>query len=148
MSKISKIELILENLEVIIIDSEDIGGIDIVDIKTRIQRIACNSINKYKYSDTVAIEIHKSANKLFNYFKIEGAEEYIFDRLTHNSDICTIEVHYENEDKIDLISVDYDEQRGNNINQKSYIDERGNLCLVISKDKNIEDYFDIDNDNK
>ena len=144
MSKVSKIELILENLEVIVIDSEDIGGIDIGDIKTRVQRMACNSINKYSYSDDIAIEIHKSANKLFNYFEIEGAEELIFDRLTHNSDITSIEIHYENDDT-DFILTNYDEKDGNNINQKSFIDNKGNLCLVISEYKIIEDYFDIEN---
>ena len=144
MSKVSKIELILENLEVIIIDGEDIGGIDIDDIKTRIQRIACNSINKYNYSDNIAIEIYKGGNKLFNSLGLQGTEEYAFDRLTQWNDIATIEVHYEEEDKMDLISVDYDEEYGNNKNQKSFIDSKGNLCLVISKDKDIEDYFDIE----
>ena len=147
MSKVSKIELILENLEVITIDSEDIGGIDIGDIKTRIQSMGSNSINKYLYSDNIAIEIYKTRNKLFNSFGIEGAEEYVFNRLTQWNDIASIEIHYESEDdKSELILVDYDEEHGNNINninQKSFIDKLGNLCLVISKDKNIEDYFTI-----
>lgn len=144
MSKVSKIELILENLEVITIDSEDIGGIDIGDIKTRVQRMACNSINKYSYSDDIAIEIRKSANKLFNYFEIEGAEELIFNRLTQCNDIASIEIHYESEDdKSELILVNYDERYGNNVNQKSLIDESGNLCLVISEYKGIEHYFEV-----
>ena len=144
MSKISKIELILENLEVIVIDSEDIGGIDIGNIKTRIQSMGSNSINKYLYSDDIAIEIYKSGNKLFNSLGIEGAEEYVFNRLTCNPDIASIEIHYENEDdKSELILVDYDEEHGNNKNQKSFIDKQGNLCLVISEYKIIEDYFDI-----
>ena len=144
MSKVSKIELILENLEVITIDSEDIGGIDIGDIKTRVQSMGSNSINKYLYSDNIAIEIYKTGNKLFNSFGIEGAEEYVFNRLTQWNDIASIEIHYESEDdKSELILVDYDERDGNNVNQKSLIDESGNLCLVISEYKGIEHYFEV-----
>ena len=61
--KLTYIEFVFENCDSIKIEGKYIGDFLVDDLKTSMQRIACNSIEKIDTANTVAIEIHKDANK-------------------------------------------------------------------------------------
>ena len=150
--KLKYITFTLENCDQITIDGKYIGGFYVGDIKSEIHRIACNSIMKMDTTHEFAIEINKNADK--EHFEL-GCENYkttTFARLVNISDITSIEFEleeqYVEDGKIPKVE-HYDyyvnwtvESDYTNDSQKSYISKPGHLYLVISKDKNIEDYFD------
>ena len=153
--KLKEITFVLENCECITIDGKYIGDFLVEDIRTSIQRIACNAIDKMDIAYTFAIEIHKDANKLHNEFD----RKPIFDRLTSRNDISIIqfklfEDYVENGQEPIVEHYDYyvhwtGENDQENNSQKSYISNAGNLYIVVADGKGIEDFYDketIDNE--
>ena len=69
------------------------------------------------------------------------------------NDITNINIIYEDENR-ERYTVDYDETNPTlgvpNSNQKTIISQCGNLYIVINKNKDIKDYFDLEgiNDKK
>lgn len=119
-----------------------------------IKRIACNSIEKMDVANTVAIEIHKDANKErypFGRSNIEYFKEMTFDRLKSYEDITSIqfelEENYVKEGQSPrreyydyYVSWTGDNEYVNEA-QKTYLSKSGNLYVVIADKKNIEDFF-------
>ena len=145
MKNIKSIELILENCEVIEIESKYIGMFRMDDIRTSIYRIACNAISKSQTAHSVAIEIFSEANVKYSPFG-NCEEQLKFYRLAEWKDITSIELHYE-DGSTETYYVDYDDGENDalgaeNLNQKNYISTLGNLYIVIEKDKTVFDYFD------
>lgn len=146
--KLKEITLVLENCECITIDGKYIGDFLVEDIRTSIQRIACNAIDKMDVAYTFAIEIHKDANKLHSEFD----RKPIFDRLISWDDITSIQFELFQdyvEDGQEPIVEHYDyyvhwtgESNQENDSQKSYISNVGNLYIVIADGKGIEAFFD------
>ncbi len=157
--RIKSVDFILENCEVITIDGKYIGDFLIDDVQTRISRIACNSISKMDIANTIAIEIHRDANKERHQFGCTGYKQKTFDRLVEWNDITSIEFELEEgnveEGKIPRVEHyhyfvnwvgDNDEE---NDAQSTYISDNEDLYLVIAENKQIEDYFNdklIDDD--
>lgn len=61
--KLKYIEFVFENCDSIKIEGKYIGDFLVDNLETSIKRIACNSIDKIDVANTIAIEIHKDANK-------------------------------------------------------------------------------------
>lgn len=153
--KLKEITFTLENCECITIDGKHIGNFQVEDIRTCIQRTACNSIDKMDIAHTFAIEIYKDANKLQSEFD----KKPIFDRFTSWNDIVSIQFELfqdcveEGEEPITEYYDYYIHWTGDsdqeNDSQKIYISDVGNLYIVIADGKNIEDFFNketIDNE--
>ena len=153
--KLNYITFVFENCDEITIDGKYIGDFLVDDIHTYFSRIACNSINKREVVHTFAIEIHKDANKeryQFDQTDYEDWKQLTFDRLKAN-DITHIEFELEEsyvEDGETSIkeqynyAINYSEDENlfyENKSQKSYISKDGNFYIVVSEDKNIEDFF-------
>ena len=149
--KLEKITLHFENCDCLTIDGKYIGNFHVGDIKTVIQRIACNSIRQMDIVHTFAIEIHKDADKEHFPLGIKENKQSVFDRLTAWDDITSIEfvlVEQCNDDVWMPIEKHYNyyvHWTGNNneVNsaQKHYISKQGNLYIVISEKETMEDYF-------
>lgn len=149
--KLKEITLHFENCDCITIDGKYIGNFYVGDIKTVIQRIACNSIRPMNVAHTFAIEIHKDANKEHFPLGIKEEKQSVFDRLTVWDDITFIEFTLIEQCKEDK---DADEKHYSyyvhwsgdcdevNLAQKHYISEQDNLYIVISEKETIEDYFE------
>ena len=148
---LKRITFVLENCDCITIDGKYIGDFLVEDIRTSIQRIACNAINKMDVAHTFAIEIHKDANKVRHLFGCEEDKELTFDRFTSYNDITQIELELTNdyvEEGQEPIVEHYhyyihwvgDDDYVNEA-QKSYISNVGNLYIVVADGKNIEDFF-------
>ena len=135
------------------IDGKYIGYIIADDIKTCIKRNGCNAVNKLDFANTVAIEIHKDANKERYAFGIEDIDfkEHVFDRLRKYEDIVDVQIElyddYEENGEVSVYRylVDWtSESDFENPAQKTYLSKCGNLYIVISGEKDITDFFDID----
>ncbi|MGN5457063.1 MAG: hypothetical protein ACI4XN_13790 [Candidatus Kurthia intestinigallinarum] len=150
--KLKEITFVFENCECITIDGKYIGDFLVEDIRTSIQRIASNAINKMDVAHIFAIEIHKDADKARHPFDFETDDGSVFNRFTSWDDITSIEFELVDkypEEGQELIIEHYNyfvhwvgEDNQENDAQKSYISKVGNLYIVIADGKDIEDFFD------
>ncbi|MCM3109886.1 hypothetical protein [Lederbergia lenta] len=142
--ELKQVNLILENCEVLEIDRKYIGYFHIGNIKTSINRNACNSISKDIVCEDFTIEINRS-------FKDEELMQYTFgdlsekrnpiERLLRYPDITALEIVYQDDSK-EYIYVDWQVEDGDtNKNQKNLINNFGDLYIVISENKGIEDFY-------
>ncbi|MBD5534627.1 MAG: hypothetical protein HDQ99_02995 [Lachnospiraceae bacterium] len=96
--KLKYIEFVFENCDSIKIEGKYIGDFLVDNLETSIKRIACNSIEKIEVANTIAIEIHKDANKeryQFDQDHIEDFKQMTFDRFKEYGDITSIRFELE-----------------------------------------------------
>ena len=139
---ITKIEIALENCEVIVIDGYDIVSLWMDDVKNRITKFG-----KHKACNDFYIKIAAEANRVNEPFGFyDRREEMIFNRLLWR-DIVSVCLYYDDTDEFDEISVYYNEESDSigarNTNQFGIVNKLGDLCLVISENKKLEDYIDL-----
>ena len=149
--KLKEITFHFENCDCLTIDGKYIGNFHVGDIKTVIQRIACNSIRPMDIAYTFVIEIHKDADKEHYPLGIEEDKQSIFDRLTVWDDITFIEFTLVEQYEEDAWLPDEKHYSyfvhwsgdSDDINQaqKHYLSKQGHLYIVISEKETIEDYF-------
>lgn len=146
--KLKNITFTFENCDMITIDGKYIGDFLVDEINTSFQRVACNAIIKLNIAKVFMIEIHKDANKKRCAFGCEEWEQMTFDRFLEYNDITIIEFTL---DDGDGNCTDYNyyvnwvgDDNMENDAQHSSVSNNGNLYIVISEDKNIEDYFDAE----
>lgn len=155
--KLKYIELVFENVDSIKIEGKYIGDFLVADLETSIKRIACNSIDKIDVANTVAIEIHKDANKeryQFDQTHTEDFKQMSFDRIKNCDDITSIQFELE-EDYVEEGQVSCVEHYDYYVNwtgdseyvneaQKTYLSKDGNLYIVIADGKKLDDFFDLE----
>lgn len=90
---IRKIELGLENCDVITIDGKYIGAFYAGDIRKQIARMACNYVDIAEICHEFYLEVHKDANKKHFELGCEEFETTVFERLQMHNDICSITVY-------------------------------------------------------
>ena len=155
--KVKNVTLCFENCDYVTIDGKYIGNLLVDDLHTCFRRIACNAIEKVETAKTIAIEIHKDANKdryQFGQSDVPDFKQKTFDRIEEYDDITSIQFEleetYVEDGEIPRIEhydywVDWvGESDYENEAQTSYISADGNMYLVIAKDKKIEDFFDME----
>jgi hypothetical protein len=152
--KLKNITFTFENCDMITIDGKYIGNFLVDEIKTSIQRVACNAIMKMDIAKVIAIEIHKDANKKRCELGCENRKQMTFDRFLEYDDITSIEFELVEEyvdDGEEPITEHYDyfvnwvgDSDMENEAQHSYVSKDNNLYIVISDGKNVEDYFDFE----
>lgn len=144
MKEISAIELLFENCETLRLGINVLGDVYLGKINPEIARIACNSIAERVFVDEVALEIFSEAEELGVWTPEWGNHNSKLGRIAFHNDITQIEILY-SDGSSKTYFIDYEEESealgAPNINQKSYISSLGNLYIVISKEKDIEDYF-------
>lgn len=160
---IRKLELTLENCEVITIDGKYIGHFYAGDIRKEIARMACNWIGVEEICHSFCVEIHKDADKEYDQFGVESWPSATFKRLTEYNDITGITIYLYDQ---------YDEENGNdeskdasyhylvhwggdddnnceNPLQSSKIAKTGWLYITIGEDMKMEEIFpseDVDDE--
>ena len=155
--KLKYITFGLENCDQITIEGKYVGDFVVQDIKTEIKRTACNAIDRIDSVDTFAVEIHKDVNKeryQFNQTDYEDWKQMTFDRLNQYHDITSIEFElyddYATETDNETHCTEHyfywvvwsGESDETNDAQSNYVSKDGNLYIVISKDKTVEDFYD------
>lgn len=148
MKEITKVELVLENCETIIIDAKYFVVFKISDFEEKYERLA-NIVAKFKKAHCVEFVLHKDANKEYCPFGDWEQKTTVFARLVRHHDITQLNLFFEGEDKPENIIVDYDEAPeeemrlgAENINMDTYYNKKGHLFLSICKDKCIDGLFD------
>lgn len=145
MKNVKSVNFVLENCEVINIEAKYFGQLLLEKIRTKVYRVAMNSISRMQVVNRVAIELFSEANVPYDSFG-EESKETIFDRLTNYNDIAQIELIYDDEGKdTELFIVNWidDDQCGcTNKLQKSYTSKPGNLYILIGKDMKLKNFFD------
>lgn len=140
---ITKIELVLENCEVVSVDAKYIGKIIARNIFPAIENDGYDDIKRSFYCYSFGIELHKDLDKygVVQSYTPEGLPG-VFRRLRNYNDITQVIVHY-NDDINETYFVDYggDEE---NKNQKSYISTAGHLYIKISDMYSLGDMFGDD----
>ena len=133
-SNLKKIEIALENCEVIEIPGKYIGDISIKKIKEEINRLACNYIDNGKWCSHVKLEIFKEANEDIEYhpFNFDDAEP-IFDRLFRHNDITYISLWFNNNSSVVYRMKWWGDRDYVNAGQCCLINENGDLYIVIDK---------------
>ena len=145
MKNVKSVNLVLENCEVINIEAKYFGQLLLEKIRTKVYRVAMNSISRMQVVNRVAIELFSEANVPYDSFG-EESRETIFDRLTNYNDITQIELLYDDEGKdteLFIVNwVDGDKCGCTNKLQKSYTSKPGNLYILIGKDMKLKNFFD------
>lgn len=146
--KLKNITFTFENCDMITIDGKYIGDFLVDEIKTSIQRVACNAIMKMDIAKVIAIEIYKDANKERCTHGFEDWKQMTFDRFLEYDDITSIEFTLD-DSRGNCTNYDYyvdwvGDSDMENEAQHGYVSKDNNLYIVISDGKNIEDYFDFE----
>lgn len=135
---VKKIEIVFENCETLVIPIERIGQFILDDIHQHISRIALNSVQKHEVADTIFIEIfnRKRNKKLY--------------RISDYKDITQIYITYDDSSE-ECYFTDYREPEGHeddlgapNINQTTYITDKGDILLTIANGKDWHDFMSLD----
>lgn len=143
--KLKEITFVFENCDCITIDGKYIGDFLVDELNTSIQRIACNSIEQMDGANVVVVEIHKDANKErypFAQTNWEDSKHMVFDRFVEYDDITSIEFKLDDKDYSYYVDWVGDDDYENEA-QSSYVSKDGHLYLVIAKDKEVSDFFDM-----
>ena len=150
--QIDKIEIGLENCELITIDGEHIGELNIEDIKYSINRIACNAILELYTCSHFSMSIHRDANKGEKTVSTVGVLDELrqpLNRLNKYPDITSLYVYFAGNDtpkQIRLMWTTGDEC--NNPNQKTVFNRFGDLYIVVDEKLTIDDVFGNDTINE
>lgn len=155
MTNIKEISLILENCEVITIPGKYIGDIYLRDIRTSVERVACNAIVKMNTCHEFGIEIHGDANHepylIFGHKPTERDMQTIFDRLLAYKDITQVEITFcadeeygaEKEETLHYHLHWADGCEYTNMLQSAKLSRRGDLYIVVSDSgKSVTDVFE------
>lgn len=142
MGNVKSIELVLENCEALAFQSKDVGVFSMVGVTRKIGRIAINSISETEHADEVLLELRNTSNTLDAYTTTwSDNEELPFDRIQKYADITSIVVGYEDGSE-DQFYVDWNgASEYSNEYQTCGVDRFGNLYLVISRTRNVNDVF-------
>jgi len=145
--QIEKIEIILENCEMIIIEGKYIGDLSIEDIKYSIHRDACNSISEWLTCKELSMSINRNANldteEIWTLGLTDNKRDQ-FARINNHSDITSIYIYFA-DNKVKHIYVPWNEDSDYfNKYQKSHINNYGDLFILISKESELNDVFNLE----
>jgi hypothetical protein len=133
VKNIRSIELAFENCEYVILPVYTIGICYAGEVHSEISRIASNAVISSDFVDEVALEIFPEAEDLT-----------IFERILAFDDVTNLVIEY-NDGTSQELSVLYDSDTdalgAPNNNQHSYKSSLNVLYLLISRNKNVHDYF-------
>jgi len=148
MSKeITGITLVFENCEEYSVENKYIGTLVIEDVKKQVRRMGCNYIGEYYSCESCVIEIFVEGKREYHPFNQEGMTADIFKRARDYADITGIDIKYD-DGSVESILVPYQDliegQLGSpNLFQRGYINQAGDLFIVIGENVLFEDYFPI-----
>lgn len=133
-----KVELYLENCELITIERKYLGHIYMSNFTESISRHDKSLIHSTVVNE-FAIEIHRSLDETTKKQGLFG--EYTpLQRLNKWNDITQIEIFYEDGTSRHFYAHWHDDDQYNNRYQKNKMNNFGDLYIVISETKGIDDY--------
>ncbi len=145
--EIKKIEIVLENCEVITIEGKYIGNFGCTDISYSIERFGCNCIDELKTCKDFYISIYRDSalNTEFNTtFGELNETRNPLKRILDYPDITSIYIYLtKDENNPKEFYVTWGDGEYDNEYQKSYMNKFGDLFIVVSEKLKLEDVFDM-----
>lgn len=146
--EINKIEIVLENCEVITVDGKYIGDFSCEGIEHSISRVACNSIKESYTCKDFSMSIHRdcSLNDIEEWtLGVSDIKRDPLKRINNYNDITSIYIYFtKDKENPKQIYVKWGgDSDYNNEYQKSYINKFGDLFIVVSEDLKLGDVFDM-----
>lgn len=135
MARVTSITLMFKNCESIELPLKYIGHIFIGDIKTNIERITLNNIEQRDVAKEFFIEIFKEGDLAYDGFYNCN----IFERIVRYRDLYMLEIKYDDE-TTQYITLAY-QGTDHNLYQNTWISRLGNLYLVVSARRQVDDYI-------
>ena len=142
---IKNIEITFENIDYVVIPNQYFSDFYMEDIRTNIYRVAMNAIIRYQTASSVRFILNKEVNDDFESFvadihMVQHEGVSLFDRIFNYNDITCIKLIYE-DDSAEEFTVEW-EDNGDRVDRNSFqhssMTEDGNLCVLISKNRNTE----------
>lgn len=130
--KLVKLDIVLENVEFLEFNSDDILNLSIDGVtETLYYQLFDQNMFRFKKCSHLYLKVQESANSISN---TTYEPEKKFDRLLRCFDITQIELHF-NDMSSEIFYVEYSD-RILEINdyQETFLDNKGNLIVIISKD--------------
>lgn len=148
--QLKQITFALENCDSITVEGKHVGAFDVINMREEIRRIACNAIAHITIADCI-LEIHKNANQIHHEFGIDNHTCPVFDRLSVG-DIVSIELEFVSDVNAEHVEhyqfyTEWEGEGDENLYQKSYVSDLGNLYIVISGKDDIPDVFNMNDIN-
>lgn len=143
--KIKELVIVLENCEVVYVPNQNIGVLEINDIKTGVFKYNSNAVTKDLSSDEVYIEVINPNSFKISSFSYDEKEETptCLERILKFPDITAITLEYDNNTNETISVLWNEEDEYNNKYQKAVVSKNGNLHILIS-DKELKEYLDED----
>lgn len=138
-----------ENCECITINGKYIGEFLVDEISNTVSKITTNSVREINVTKLFKIEIHKDANIEYCKFSNKDYKSTVFERFEECGDITNISFELGDKDGPMCIYYEYyldwvGDSHEVNEAQKTYRSDLGNLYIVVSKEKDICDVFNMD----
>lgn len=146
--QIDKIEIVLENCEIITIKGEYIGDLDIKDIRYSIGRIGCNYIDEAYTCEHFSMSINNDASLddkvKFTLGDVDERRNPL-ERIMQCNDIVSIDVYFKDKKQPKEIYMPWDgDDNQDNEYQKTYMNQFGDLYIVVDREADIKDFFDLE----
>ena len=138
--RVTFIDIGFENLEWITLKVQDIVSMRLEGISENHSIIWCrseNNIEKSKGCSYLHLVISPEANKQYKVFSDKKSKLTVFERIQKFNDIENIgylNVHEELLDSFQVVWKDKDDKGLENVYQKSFINEKGQLEIIVSKE--------------
>ena len=143
MRKVTKIELGLENVDVIEFPEKDIERLRVKNIQREINTIGSGTALEFISCSDFLLEL-KSDHEYYE-FGMTGDEfkKSAFSRLSACDDITSCELFYDDGTSEDVFVPWEDASPGGEVNQyqSSAFKENGSLCIYIGENGSIADYI-------
>ena len=143
MRKVVKIEIGLENVDVIEFPEKDIGHIQIKGIHSEIQTIGSGTALEFVSCTDFLLEL-KSDHEHHEFgMDNDSFKKSAFSRLSDCDDITSCELFYDDGTSEDIFVPWEDATPGGEVNvyQSSAFKENGSLCIYIGKNGKVADYL-------
>lgn len=135
------LELVLENCEVVRVERKYLGYLYIGDIKTTLTRHDKSLIKSQSIGD-FAIELHRDLKDEDTSFGAYFGKVNPIDRLVKHKDITQIYIAYEGNTSDRFYVKWHDNDEHDNRYQNNKLNNFGDLYIVISEDKGIDDFYE------
>ena len=144
LKNVKKIVIGFENVETMVFPADAVGHIYVDGLHTGIAGLVCESVGRYHHCDALALEIFSEGNTAYEPFGVTEPGVRKFDRLLKYHDVVDISIFYDDGTEDDVyVQYEEGERADENILQKTWVSDLGNLYIVIGEDVNLANFFDI-----
>lgn len=137
---LKKINFIFENCESFEINEKYILFFTLDKIYPSIHYYGKGRFKKTEHADIFIIRLHSDANEEYHSFGIPTLAKNKFKRITEYNDLTSVKLTTDEGEKEYYLNWNMSNDCVNSY-QKTLLTKNGDVCIVVAKDKELEDYF-------